>query len=227
MSAFGNLLQMQTLFARVLVLFLCMPIHEFAHGYVAYKLGDTTARDQGRLTLNPFHHLEPVGAISLVLLGIGWARPVSVDSRYFKHPRRDMALTAAAGPAANLVMGFVLMILFKVLFYLALSMGVSVGSGTYTLLQMLNLMVQLNIMLAAFNILPVPPLDGSRILAGFLPPRLAYTYLRYEQQIMLVMLVLLFVGVLDTPLIWLQNLLWNGVDLATSFVDSICKSLMF
>ena len=225
MSAFGNLFQLQTFFARLLVLFLCMPIHEFAHGYVAYKLGDTTARDQGRLTLNPFSHLDWMGALSLLLLGIGWARPVSVDSRYFKHPRRDMALTAAAGPVANLLLGFLLMIVYKALFYWILATG-NFGSTIYTVLQVLNMMVQLNIMLAAFNILPIPPLDGSRILAGFLPPRAAYTYLRYEQQIMLVMLVLLFFGVLDTPLIWLQNLLWNGVDLATGFVDGICRSLL-
>lgn len=201
--------------ASLLIIFLILPFHEFAHGWTAGKLGDPTAKYSGRLTFNPLASVDPLGAVGLILFGFGWAKPVPVDTRYFKKPKRDMALTALAGPLANLLASFVSAILLNLVILVS---GGSVTDGTYVpstivsfLVVFLGACVTINISLAAFNLLPIPPLDGSRILAIFLSDRAMAAYYRYQNIIMYVLFALLLVGVLDVPLMALQNLFTKGV----------------
>lgn len=156
------------------ILLLALPLHESAHAWVAYKFGDNTAKDMGRLTLNPFKHLDLLGSIMMYVAHFGWAKPVPVDPRNFRNHRLGMLLVALAGPFSNLLLAFVSMLLLGLLAKLQATgllvagtgIGATVLSGAVELFSML---VQLNIILAVFNMIPVPPLDGSRILSAFLP----------------------------------------------------------
>ena len=180
-----------------LAVLIILSIHEFSHGYVAYKLGDPTAKLQGRLTLNPLCHLDLFGAICMVLFHFGWAKPVPIDIRYFKKPKRDFALVALAGPTSNIICAF-----FGAFFYLAFykfASTIEIKSDfvfylLYYTLYFLYAFHQINLGLAIFNLIPVPPLDGSRLLATLLPDRLYYKLLRYEKQIYIIMLIWLFLG---------------------------------
>ncbi len=184
--------------------------HELAHGWVAWRLGDPTAKAAGRLTLNPLKHLDPVGTLVLVLTqAIGWARPVPVNPHYFRNPRQDMMWVGLAGPGANFLLALGLALLYH-----SLAPWLS-GTGPGGALKlMLALGVQINVGLGLFNLLPVPPLDGSRVLAGLLPPSLAYTYLRYEFLGFVFLVALIFTGAVDKiifPLIFgLSKLLLGG-----------------
>jgi len=169
------------------VLLLAIVFHELAHGWVAWRLGDPTAKSAGRLSLNPLKHMDPIGTLVLFLTqAIGWAKPVPVNPGYFRNPRQDMMLVALAGPAANILLALALTFLYRSLAFLDLGKIPSL---------MLYVGVQLNLGLALFNLLPVPPLDGSRILAGILPSHLAYVYLRYEYLGFIFLVVLVFTGV--------------------------------
>lgn len=193
---------------RFLVLFTAITIHEYAHGFVAYKLGDPTAKNEGRLTLNPLSHLDVVGAICMVLFGFGWAKPVPVDSRYFKNPKTGMAITALAGPVANLIAGFAGSLIFYGLAgFCPVSFLMSDVWGYIRIF--LSYYIVCNISLAVFNLIPVPPLDGSKILFAFLPDKAVYQINRYQQFYIIIIFVLLFVGVLDVPLNFLQNAVLN------------------
>lgn len=206
--------------ARVAVLFTCLPIHECAHGYVAYRLGDNTAKEQHRLTLNPLRHVDFLGMLSLVLLGFGWAKPVPVSPWNFRGDRRrGMALTAAAGPAANLLLALALMILFRILswaFYLG---GVLDSSAAQGIRGILAAMIWTNVSLCVFNLLPINPLDGSRIIGLLLPERVYGWLMRHERVLFAVLLVVLVTGILDTPLQFLSGGLMRALDFLTSFVD--------
>ena len=169
------------------VLLLAIVFHELAHGWVAWRLGDPTAKSAGRLSLNPLKHMDPIGTLVLFLTqAIGWAKPVPVNPGYFRNPRQDMMLVALAGPAANILLALALAFLYRSLAFLDLGKIPSL---------MLYVGVQLNLGLALFNLLPVPPLDGSRILAGILPSHLAYVYPRYEYLGFIFLVVLVFTGV--------------------------------
>ncbi|MBQ8643027.1 MAG: site-2 protease family protein [Clostridia bacterium] len=180
---------------------------------MAMRLGDHTARNLGRLTLNPLKHLDPVGTLCMIFFHFGWARPVPINSRYFKKPRRDMALTALAGPVSNIIMG-ALGILLYCIFYRIFSSHMAEGFLFNVQLSVLTLLMyfyQLNISLAVFNLLPVPPLDGSRIFLTFLPPRYYFGIMQYERYIQFGLMLLLYLGFLNTPLSFLRNLLINGI----------------
>lgn len=191
-----------------------LPVHEVAHGYVAYRLGDPTARNFGRLTLNPLKHFDPLGVICMLFVGFGWARPVPVNTRYFKKPRRDMALVALAGPLSNLIMGFIGLLLYCIVaafFSRIENMPAFFVSLIGSVLEFLNVFAVLNVSLAVFNLLPIPPLDGSRLLMIFLPPRAHLWVVQHERYIALVIFLLLFTGILSPVLNLFCNLVVNGM----------------
>lgn len=173
-------------------------IHEVSHGYVAYLLGDPTAKNAGRLTLNPLKHLDPLGTLVLVLTRmIGWAKPIPVDPRYFADPKKGMMLVSVAGPASNFALALVFALLYHFLNYGFWVMG---GQALAAMFKPLVLMCQagvvINLALGMFNLLPIPPLDGSKILAGVLPPDLANGLLRLERYGFVIILLLVFTGVI-------------------------------
>lgn len=189
------LLAIISILSSCFVVFCCLPIHELAHGYVAYKLGDDTAKNQGRLTFNPFAHLNPIGTIMIFLFGIGYARPVPINPNRFKNPKGGMALVAFAGPLANFIMAF----LFNFV-YVGLLSKFEASGFIGAVMYFFYFAAWVNVTLAVFNLFPIPPLDGSKILAALLPNRIYNKYMMYERYIMLALLVLLFIGVLDTPI---------------------------
>lgn len=168
--------------------------HEFAHGWVSSKLGDPTPERDGRLTLNPLAHLDVVGTILMILTGFGWAKPVMVDPRYYKDRKKGMALTAIAGPLANLIMAFIAMLIYAVLYYAVLKMGITAGMLVMFLSQFMIALAVRNLCFMIFNIIPIPPLDGSKVMGMFLPDRTYYTMLQYERYCMLLIMVLSLSG---------------------------------
>ena len=174
------------LLTRVFVLLVCFPVHECAHAWVADKLGDATGRAKGRITLNPFRHLDYLGSISILLIGVGYARPVPVNINHFRNPKRDFALTALAGPVSNLLMAIVFLLLIRAVPYMHLA-----TDGTRLLLRLLTYAAYINISLAVFNLIPIPPLDGSRVLTAFLPDRAYTSVLRKERYAMGILLIAL------------------------------------
>lgn len=161
--------------------------HEVSHGYAAFRLGDPTARNAGRLTLNPISHIDPVGLLVLVVTRmIGWAKPVPVDPRYFKNPRQDMMWVSLAGPASNLLLAVVFAVISGMVPPIAQS------SFLYPLAIMLQFMIVINVGLAVFNLIPIPPLDGSHILQGLLPYEMARSYSKIEPYGFIILLVLVF-----------------------------------
>ena len=221
------------------IVLLSLSVHETAHGFVAYKLGDPTAKNMGRLTLNPLKHLDPLGAICMLLFRFGWARPVPIYSRNFKKPRRDMALSAAAGPVSNILLAFIFAGLLRLevdialrffeedfsLAILVTSASIGTGASVSTgfnimcaLSYMLYMGVVMNIGLAIFNLIPIPPFDGSRLMYVFLPPKWYFGLMKYERYIMLGILALM----LFTPIVS------TGVSTASNWLSTlIMKSLGF
>lgn len=201
--------------ARAFVLFTAMPIHESAHGFTAARLGDDTPQKQGRLTLNPLAHLDVLGSLLLIFAGFGWAKPVQVHAQNFKHPKRDMALTALAGPLSNVLLGLLTLIVYKILLQLWPVFRYQ-SSVLQSIFLILSVMITTNLYLAVFNLLPIPPLDGAKILGAVLPERHYFGLMRYERYIMLVVVALLFLDVLSTPLAFLSNHLIRFLDLLTA-----------
>ena len=196
--------------SALVVIFLTLPFHEFAHAYIADKLGDKTARYQGRLTMNPMAHIDYLGAIGILFLGFGWARPVPVNANNFKNPKRGMALTAFAGPAMNIIVAFVAR--FIVYALLAFNRN-SAENLIFYIAIFFGYYSMLNINIAVFNLLPIPPLDGSRLLTVFLPTKYYFAVMRYERYISLFIILLIWIGVLDAPLSFLSNWLVNVLDI--------------
>jgi len=180
-------------------LLMALTFHEFAHGYIAYRLGDPTAKNEGRLTLNPLKHLDPIGTIAFFFIKFGWAKPVPVNPAYFKNPKRDMLWVALAGPATNLALAVISAIVTKLVWAAASFIPYSTIAEAVLvpLNSMLIASVWINLVLCIFNFLPIPPLDGSRILAGILPDDLAQSYQQIERYGFIIILVLAFSGLLS------------------------------
>ena len=193
---------------------LAVTVHEMAHGWVAYRLGDPTAKLMGRLTLNPIRHLDPIGTMVFFLTQtIGWAKPVPVNPSYFKNPRNDMIWVSLAGPGANILLAILSAVLLRQVLG---SFWETSGFFMRPALYMAYVSVQINIGLAVFNLLPIPPLDGSKVLMGILPPDLASSFERFERYGFLLILVLVFTGVTGrviVPLILYLNKLLLGTVL--------------
>ena len=182
-----------SLLLRLAAVFLCLTVHETCHGLAAYALGDPTAKRMNRLSLNPLHHIDWFGLASMMIVGFGWAKPVPVDMRYFKNPKWGMALCALAGPVSN----FLLAALCMPLAYLALD-GAMGGIGVlYSLFQFLMLTALMSLGLGVFNLIPIPPLDGSKVLFAFLPDRLYAKLMHYERYGMLLLFALIALGALN------------------------------
>jgi len=192
---------------RLIALLIAATVHEFAHAWMANRLGDPTPRAQGRLSLNPIVHLDLVGSLLLLLVGFGWAKPVQVNARNFEDPRKGMLLVAAAGPLANITLMFLVGLLPQ--------LGLLPLTGPVTRLVYEVLLI--NAVLAVFNLIPIPPLDGSRILAGLLPPAQAVAYEQLQRYGPLLLLLVLFAmpgllsQVIGPPIRWLVTTASGGL----------------
>jgi len=181
-------------------LLLALTLHEYAHGYIAYRLGDPTARNAGRLTLNPLSHLDPIGTLAFFFIKFGWAKPVPVNPRYFQNPRQDMLWVALAGPVTNLLLAVASALVLKLVIGIASVIPYSslLEAILVPFSNMLVASIWINLVLCIFNFLPIPPLDGGRIMTGLLPEHLARTYASFERYGFIVILILAFTGVLGT-----------------------------
>ncbi|MBQ2733501.1 MAG: site-2 protease family protein [Clostridia bacterium] len=203
-SGFDKWAIVEILVALPVVLF-ALTVHEVSHGYAAYKLGDPTAYNFGRLTLNPAKHLDLMGTLCMLIAGFGWAKPVPVNARYFKNYKRDMAITAAAGPLSNFIMGTLGALLYGLVIrgfnaWLEADPSMSIYNFGYAVSLLFFYFSFLNFSLCFFNLIPIPPFDGSRILFTFLPDRLYFGIMKYERIIMIVLLVLLWTDIIPLPI---------------------------
>ena len=219
---------------RIFVVFCVLPIHEFAHAYIANKLGDSTARLKGRMTIAPMAHIDLIGALMIFLVGFGYAKPVPVNMRNFRkknknesehdniyyysattsydpgYAKRCMALVSLAGPLSNLLMAFISLILMNIASILPYSTLMVI------IYYFFYFCASININLAVFNLIPIPPLDGSRILSVILPDKIYFKIMQYERYIMIGIMLLLFTGVLSTPLGVISNVIFKGLDFVAS-----------
>ncbi len=213
-----NIFNIQRILYSVPALLIAISMHEYAHAYVSYKLGDDTAKNMGRMSVNPFVHLDLFGTICLVLLGFGWAKPVGINPDKFKNRKKGMLLSAIAGPVMNLLIAviavFIYLLLIKI-FY-------SSTSDTFNIfLNIIYYIFIYNVYLCIFNLLPLPPLDGSKVLAAFLPERLEYKFYQYERQMYFILLILIITQVV----VKIMNVLGSG--LANIIFNVIYKILGF
>jgi len=196
----------------------CITVHELSHGYAAYRLGDPTAKEAGRLTLNPIKHIDPIGLLMMLVAHVGWAKPVPVDMRYFKDPKRGMALTALAGPASNFLLALAVLGAGSLVY----RFGPDTAATAYLLL-FLCYMAVLSTGLGLFNLIPIPPLDGAKIFYAVLPDRLYRTMLRYERYVRFLVLILAWFGVFSGPLNFCIGRTLRGLCALTRFPFALLR----
>lgn len=194
-------------FVRIMIILLINPLHECAHAWSAHKLGDDTAKREGRMTLSPLAHIDPIGALLLLICGFGWAKPVPVNPNHFENPRKGMMLTAIAGPLSNLLAALAGMIALQ-----------CYSGETETIFYILYYFVIININLFAFNMIPVPPLDGSRVLTYFLPPRAAIWFMRNQKYFYGIVMLLMVTGILSIPLSYVVSGIYQILYYLTKFL---------
>lgn len=195
----------ETIIPRVIAVLFLLPVHECAHAFAASLLGDNTAKYNGRMTLNPLKHLDLMGTLCLVVAGFGWAKPVPINVYNFKNKKYGMALSALAGPLSNFLVSFVLLAIVRLMSFLPPS------DFLLGIVSLLITIAQISIILGVFNLIPAPPLDGSRIFLIFLPEKYYFKIMQYEQYIAIAVMVLVVIGVFDAPLSWAANFIYNGI----------------
>lgn len=217
------------LMISVIALLPALTVHEWAHGFAAYKLGDSTAKADGRLSLNPLDHLDPMGALMMLLVGFGWAKPVPVNTRYFKKPKRDYAIVSLAGPIANFILAFISVFIFLLLFYIFAYADMLFTPTSTVVLAIFEYSALMNLGLGAFNLIPLPPLDGSNVVMCMLPNNIAAKYSKLRYYSHYIFLGLILASYLPYPLSNLYDLAfmplnwvrYNLYDLFMSISDSV------
>lgn len=203
-----------TVVAAVFLVFVSIPLHELAHGYAAHKLGDKSIKATGQLSLDPLSHIDPVGAVMIVLIGFGWGKPCRVNSSYFKNEKRDLALVAAAGPLSNILLGWLLIFVYVALSALAPGfMGLFIGQAVGIFF---SVTAQISIWLGVLNLLPIPLFDGFTILSAFLKPETEYKIQENMNIISLIIIILLFSGIITKPIELLAGLLIKFFTVASA-----------
>ena len=221
-TSFQSLLYI--LIIRLIVALTALPVHECAHAYAAMRMGDHTAERQGRLTLNPFAHFDPIGTTAISLFGFGWAKPVPINPLNFNNPKKGMMLSALAGPLSNIGLAFLSMVFYKLVPLLSyIGVGASFVS---TLSTFFYYAMTINISLGVFNLIPIPPLDGSRIATYFLPQRTYFKIMQYERYILIAFFLILWLGVLDMPIAFVDGLVTKGLDFITLPVDWLVRAII-
>ena len=226
-----------SLLSILFVIFCTMPIHEAAHAFIAHKLGDNTAKSFGRLTLNPLKHINYIGALLMLAFRFGWAEPVPVNQWNLRKPKRDMALIAAAGPISNILMAIILMIIVNLIDFISGFYGIEItayndifyysGSSDltfkifYYVIIFFSTAANINLFLATFNLIPIPPLDGSRILSAFLPDRIYYRLQSFERYTFIIVIALAATGVLSSTIGFISDNLHNAIDYIVTLPFSI------
>ncbi len=190
---------------------LCIVIHEMSHGYAAYGLGDRTAKQAGRLSFNPIRHIDPLGLLLMITAGFGWAKPVPVDMRRFRNPKQGMALTALAGPASNFVLALLSLGCASLMYHFVTLTGGAADEVISWIFTFLLYTTLLSVGLGVFNLFPIPPLDGSKVVFSLLPNRAYVWLMRNERYITLVLFALVFLGALDGPLYTIRQTILAGM----------------
>ena len=226
MNFFSNLFHINryVILARVVIVLLILPLHEFAHGWVARKFGDDTAEAAGRLTVNPIAHLDPFGSVLLLFTGFGWAKPVPINPARMRNPRKGVIWTSLAGPLSNLLAALVGIILLQVeVPFLNQHLDNVVLYGIYYFLQGF---VSINISLAVSNLIPIPPLNGSKVLMMLLPYRQSMWMQQRQQMLSILLWILILIGILSTPLSWISGWIMKFFILITNWIGTLIQMVL-